>query len=95
MSDRPAKMSDVRTKGHRISVRLPADMCRRLKAAARRNGGSESDLVRSAVERQLAVEEKALTAYERAKRAGLIRVVKGASRDLSANPKFFDGFGGS
>jgi hypothetical protein len=52
-------------------------------------------LVRAAVERQLALEDKALTAYDRAKKAGLIGAVRGASRDLSTNPAHFDGFGGS
>ena len=52
-------------------------------------------LVRIAVERQLDAGENSLTAYELAKNAGLIGVVKGAIRDLSTNPKYFDGFGGS
>lgn len=55
----------------------------------------ESDLVRRAVERQLAAEDDALTAYERAKKAGLIGAVKGASPDLASNPRHFDGFGDS
>ena len=82
-------------KDHRITVRLPAEMRRRLKTAARRRGTRESDLVRGAVERQLAAEDDALTAYDYAKKAGLIGAVKGAARDLSTNPKYFDGFGGS
>ena len=82
-------------KDHRITVRFPAELRRRLKAAARRQGTRESDLVRSAVERQLAAEEDALTAYERAEKAELIGTVRGAARDLSTNPRHFDGFGGS
>lgn len=78
-----------------MTVRFPADLRRRLKEAARRRGTRESDLVRGAVERQLADEEEALTPYEHARKAGLIGVVKGASRDLSTNPRHFDGFGGS
>ena len=69
-------------------------MRRRLKIAARRSGTPESDLVRDAVERRLADDEDSLTAFERAKKAGLIGAVKG-TRDLSTNPKHFDGFGGS
>jgi len=88
-------MSDGRMKDHRITVRFPAEMRRRLKAAARRSGTRESDLVRGAVERQLAAEEDSLTAYEHAKKAGLIGAARGAARDLSTNPKHFDGFGGS
>jgi predicted DNA-binding protein len=95
MSDRSDKMSDGQMKDHRITVRFPAEMRRRLKAAARRRGTRESDLVRGAVERQLAAEEESLTAYEHAKKAGLIGAVQGAARDLSTNPKRFDGFGAS
>jgi predicted DNA-binding protein len=82
-------------KDHRITVRFSPDMRRRLKAAAHRGGTRESDVVRHAVDLQLAAEEGALTAYEHAKKAGLIGVVKGTIRDLSTNPKYFDGFGGS
>lgn len=82
-------------KGHRISVRISAEVRSRLKAVARRSGTRESDVVRSAVELRLATEESSLTAYEYAKKARLIGVVKGAVRDLSTNQKHFDGFGGS
>jgi predicted DNA-binding protein len=82
-------------KDHRITVRFPPELRQRLKCAARRNGTRESDLVRAAVERQLAIEDDASTAFEHAAKAGLIGTAKGASRDLSTNPKHFDGFGGS
>ncbi len=82
-------------KDDRITVRFSLETRRRLRAAARRGGRRESDLVRDAVEAQLAREECALTAYEHAKRAGLIGAAKGKVRDLSTNPKYFDGFGGS
>jgi metal-responsive CopG/Arc/MetJ family transcriptional regulator len=82
-------------KADRITVRFPAELRRRLKDAARRSGTRESDLVRGAVERRLAAEDAALTPYEHAKKAGLIGIVRGASRDLSTNPRHFDGFGGS
>jgi predicted DNA-binding protein len=88
-------MSDVKMKDYRVTVRFPAELRQRLKAAARRSGARESDLVRVAVERQLAAEDDALTAYDHAKKAGLIGAVRGASRDLSTNPRHFDGFGGS
>lgn len=82
-------------KDYRITVRFPAELRRRLKAAARRSGTRESDLVRTAVERQLSAEEDALTAYEHAKKAGLVGAVQGATRDLSTNRRHFDGFGGT
>ena len=95
MSDRSDKMSDGHMKDHRITVRFSPEMRRRLRAAARRRGTRESDLVRGAVELQLAADEDSPTAYEHAKRAGLIGAEKGTTRDLSTNPKYFDGFGGS
>lgn len=95
MSDKPAKMSDRHMKDARITVRFPAELRRRLKQAARNSGTRESDLVRGAVEQQLAAGDQATTAYERAKKAGLIGVVRRASRDLSTNPRHFDGFGRS
>jgi predicted DNA-binding protein len=82
-------------KDYRITVRFSADLRQRLKAAAHRTGTRESDLVRGAVERQLAAEDSGLTAYDRAKKAGLIGAVRGAARDLSTNAKHFDGFGRS
>ena len=86
-------------KDDRITVRFPAELRRRLKDAARRNGTRESEIVRKAVERQFAAEDDELTAYERAEKAGLIRAIRGLSpnlsTDLSTNPKHFDGFGDS
>ena len=86
MSDKSDKMSDGHMKDYRITVRFPPELHRRLKAAARRSGTRESELVRGAVELQLALEEDSLTAYEHAKKAGLIGAVKGTARDLSSNP---------
>jgi predicted transcriptional regulator len=82
-------------KDSRITVRLPATLRRRLKQAARSSGTRESDLVRVSVEQRLAGEDDEITAYERFKKAGLIGVVRRASKDLSTNSKHFDGFGGS
>jgi len=82
-------------KGARVTVRLPSDLRRKLRAAAERAGTRESDLVRTAVERQLAAEDEVLTAYELAKDAGIIGIVAGITRDLSTNRKYFDGFGES
>jgi predicted DNA-binding protein len=81
-------------KDHRITVRVSPEMRRQLKAAARRDGTQESDLIRKVLERQLAADEESLTAYKHAKNAGSIGGVKGAVRDLSTNPEYFDGFGG-
>ncbi len=82
-------------KDYRVTVRFPAELRKRLKAAAHRTGTRESDLVRGAVERHLEIAEDVLTPYEHAKKAGLIGAVSDTVRDLSTNPKHFDGFGES
>ena len=82
-------------KEQRLTIRLTAELRQRLRAAARRSGTRESDLVRKAVERQLATEESSPTAYELAKKAGIIGVVRGTPRDLSTNRRHFDQFGKS
>jgi len=94
MSDNSDKMSD-RMKDYRMTVRFPVDLRRRLEEAAHRSGTRLSEVVRHALEQQLAAEDSKLTAYERAKQAGLIGAVRGASPDLSTNPEHFKGFGGS
>ena len=79
----------------RITVRFSSELRQRLKAAADRTGKQESDLVRAAVERHLAGEENTGTAYDWARKAGLIGVVRGSRSDLSTNKRYFDGFGKS
>jgi len=88
-------MSDRQMNGDRMTVRLPAELRRRLKEAAHHAGMGESEYVRAAVERQLALEDDAVTAYGRARRDGVMGVVWGVSRDVSTHPRHFDGFGGS
>ena len=82
-------------KEYRISVRLNSALRQRLEAAAVRTGKRESSLVREALERQLSRSEAGETAYDVALKAGLIGALKGANRDLSTNPRHFDGFGES
>lgn len=77
----------------RLTVRLAPELRKRLRNVARRNGQRESDLVRAAVERQLAAEDKMLSAYDDARTAGLIGAARGAVRDLSTSRKHFKGFG--
>jgi hypothetical protein len=60
-----------------------------------RTGKRISSPVRKALERQLSRPEPEETAYDLASKAGLIGTVKEESRDLSTNPRHFDGFGES
>lgn len=82
-------------KDFRITVRFPAELHRRLKDVAHRTRTRESDFVRGAVERQLAAEEAALTAYDQVKKAGLIAAVRGVPPNLSTDPRHFEDFGKS
>jgi predicted transcriptional regulator len=82
-------------KEYRISVRVNSALRRRLEATAIRTGKRESSLVREALEQQLSRSEAEETAYDLALKAGLIGAVKGGNRDLSTNPRHFDGFGES
>jgi predicted DNA-binding protein len=82
-------------KDYRVTVRFSADLRRRLKAAARRSGKLESDLVRSAVEQHLDMGDEEPTAYERFEKAGLIGIARKGPRDLSTNQDHFKGFGRS
>jgi hypothetical protein len=84
-------MSDM--KGSWVHAWFSAELRKRLRSAAARKKTRESDLIRAAVERQLTAEEDELTAYERAKKAGLIGAVRGARRDLSTKARHFEGFG--
>lgn len=79
-------------KSDRLTVRFSPETRRRLRAAARQRGRRESDLVREAVELQLAASGKLDTAYDRFKKAGLIGAITGTPKDLSTNRKYFEGF---
>ena len=60
----------------RLTVRFPAALRQRLRDMAHRSGTRESDLVREAVEKHVEIDDNALTAYEHAKKAGLIGAVR-------------------
>jgi len=78
---------------HRISVRIPGTLGRKLRRKATLNGRPESELVREALEKYLEPPAAPPSAYELARAAGLIGCVRGGPSDLSTNPKYFEGFG--
>jgi len=86
-------MSDMASE--RITVRLPPALGTRLRHSSRVKGQTPSDLVRVALENYLGAESSTGSAYEAAEAAGLIGCVRRAPRDLSANPRHFEGFGKS
>lgn len=64
-------------KDHRVAVPFCAGIRRQIEFTARQSGTRESDLIRGAIESQLAAQRGSPTTYEHAKKAGLIGPVKG------------------
>jgi len=97
LSDNFAKMSDMAS--DRITIRLPETLGQRLRHRSRIKGQPESELVREALETYLAQPTEARPAYELAEAAGLIGCIRrgpnSPPRDLSCNPRHFEGFGKS
>jgi len=77
-------------KAERLTIRISDDLRTRLKARAKAAGTDESEVVRLALEQYIT---PPMSAYEVAKRAGLIGIVKGGPTDLSTNKKHMEGFG--
>ncbi len=73
----------------RVTVRIPEE----LYEAIEREGRSISEVVRTALEEHVAKSPARETAYDLAKRFGIIGSVKKAPSDLSTNKKYFRGFG--
>ena len=77
----------------RISVRVPGGIARRLKERSRTTGTRESQVVREALEEYLSKNDGEETAYDRARKAGLIGCIRGGRKDVSTNKSLFKGFG--
>lgn len=84
-------MSDIMTT-NRITVRIPQKLEKQLKKRADLKGQTESEVVREALESYLQ-QNSGQSAYDIAKRLGVIGSFKGGPKDLSTNPKYFEGFG--
>jgi predicted DNA-binding protein len=78
----------------RISVRVPRGIAQRLKERSRATGARESEVVREALEKYLSGSGEQ-TAYDLARKAGLIGCIRGAPKDLSTNKRYFKDFGKS
>ena len=91
MSDAYAIMSDMASQ--RITVRVPTALGARLKNRSRLIGESPSEIVRAALENYLDNGGGGRSAYDVAKAAGIIGCIKRAPKDLSTNPRHFEGFG--
>jgi predicted transcriptional regulator len=74
----------------RLTIRISDDLRTRVKECAKAAGTDESEIVRLALEQYVT---PPISAYEAAKKAGLIGIVKGGPADLSTNKKHMEGFG--
>ena len=77
----------------RITIRISESLVKRLKEQAGAKGRSESALVREAIANYLGEAPAPRSAYELAKKTGLIGCARGRPSDLSTNRKYFEGFG--
>ena len=78
----------------RVTVRLEAEMAQRLEDLAIRRSQTASELVREAVRRLIDDEDdRSESAFDAAKRAGIMGMVDDLPEDLSTNPRHFEGFG--
>ena len=77
----------------RINVRVDERSSSDSKPRPGRKGVSPSDIVRQALEEHLRRRTPRESAYDLAKRLGIIGSAKGLPTDLSTNPKYMEGFG--
>jgi metal-responsive CopG/Arc/MetJ family transcriptional regulator len=77
----------------RINVRVDERLKKELEAEAREKGVRPSEIVREALEEHLRKRRPRESAYDLAKRLGIIGVYKDAPPDLSTNPEHMEGFG--
>ena len=80
-------------KQYRLTVRVNADLRRRLAKTAKRKGKPEAEVLREALDKELDPIKPKESAYDRALALGIIGTVKDGPPDLSTNKKYFEGFG--
>ena len=77
----------------RINVRVDTRLKQQLEAEAREEGVRPSDIVRRALEEHMQKRPPRESAYDLAKRLGILGSAKGLPADLSTNPEHMEGFG--
>jgi hypothetical protein len=77
----------------RINVRLDERLKAKVDSEARLRGLRPSDSVRKALEDHVRSRKSDESAYDVAKRLGMLRSAKGLPADLSTNPKHTEGLG--
>jgi hypothetical protein len=79
---------------YRLSIRIDPVLAHTIQAHAQASGRRASEVVREVLEQHFNTRRPPLSCYELARKAKVIGCVKDAPRDLSTNPKYFEGFGG-
>jgi hypothetical protein len=77
----------------RITIRLNRQLERRLREEARAAGKNESEFVRDILVDYFGRSTRPTSAYEVARRAGIIGCADGLPPDLSTNKDYLEGFG--
>ena len=77
----------------RVTVRLDAEMRRRLEMFSDLRAKTPSDVVREALSGYLPSGDQDRSCYDLARDQGLVGAVRNAPRDLSTNRKHLRGFG--
>ena len=78
----------------RLSVELEPEIARALEDLSIERGSTVSDVIRAAVQRYLeSYDESAGSAFEVARRLGILGMVEDLPPDLSSDARHMDGFG--
>jgi hypothetical protein len=77
----------------RISIRVEPDLKRQLEDEAKAAGVRPSNVVGEAIREHLERRKPRESAYDVAKRIGIVGIYKDAPSDLSTNPAHMEGFG--
>lgn len=77
----------------RLSVRIDPKLHKLLRKRAKASGRSESEIVRSSLQKELGATKPRRTLYDALNESGYIGSISGGPPDLSTNKKYMEGFG--
>ena|SRR6185312_7298643 len=77
----------------RLSVRITPKLHKLLRKRAKASGKSESEIIRSTLEKELGAEKPQRTLYDVLNDIGFIGSIPNGPPDLSTNKKYMEGFG--
>lgn len=77
----------------RLTIRFDEKLIAQDRTAARRAGCSASEFIREALRLHLDATDRKESLLQKARRRGLVGVVRNLPSDLSTNKKYFENFG--